>query len=225
MTFSLIARCRRTGQFGSAVVSSSPAVGARCAYVRAGVGAVTTQNVTDPRLGPKALDLLSRGATAQETVRIIERTASHAEFRQVTVLGAADPGAVWAGRRALGAHGWHCGENSVSAGNLLADHSVPEVIVRAFEASNAELELCERMLLALEAGLVAGGEAGPVHSAGLLVAGTEAWPLVDLRVDWDEAPLTTLRNAWACWQPQMYDYVSRALCPEQAPSYGVPGDE
>ncbi|GIR51209.1 MAG: hypothetical protein CM15mP60_2700 [Alphaproteobacteria bacterium] len=54
MTFSIVARCAKTGQFGMAVASSSPAVAARCAYARAGVGAAASQNVTDPRLGPAA---------------------------------------------------------------------------------------------------------------------------------------------------------------------------
>ncbi|MFT9160009.1 MAG: DUF1028 domain-containing protein [Acetobacter sp.] len=225
MTFSLIARCGRTGQFGSAVVSSSPAVAARCAFARAGVGAVTTQNVTDPRLGPAALDLLARGATAAETVAIVQRTASFVQYRQVTVLGVAGPGAVWSGAQALGVNAQAVGENSLSAGNLLADPGVPQTIVSAFETSDPGLELAERILCALEAGLAAGGEAGPVHSAGMVVVATEAWPLVDLRVDWDEKPLERLRAAWTCWQPQMYDYVNRALRPEQAPSYGVPGDE
>lgn len=58
MTFSIAARCTKTGQFAVAVASSSPAVAARCAYARAGIGAATTQNVTDPRLGPMALDFL-----------------------------------------------------------------------------------------------------------------------------------------------------------------------
>ncbi|PKP74850.1 MAG: DUF1028 domain-containing protein, partial [Alphaproteobacteria bacterium HGW-Alphaproteobacteria-6] len=58
MTFSLVARCAETGMFGVAISSSSPAVAARCAHARAGVGAVASQNVTDPRLGPRILDLM-----------------------------------------------------------------------------------------------------------------------------------------------------------------------
>jgi uncharacterized Ntn-hydrolase superfamily protein len=65
-----------------------------------------------------------------------------------------------------------------------------------------------------------------VHSAGLLVAGAEAWPLVDLRVDWDEAdPVARLEALWAIWAPQMHAYVQRALDPDASPSYGVPGSE
>ena len=72
----------------------------------------------------------------------------------------------------------------------------------------------------------AGSETGPVHSAGLLVAGENSWPLIDLRVDWtDNNPLAELRFLWDRYAPQMEDYVSRAINPSSAPSYGVPGEE
>ena len=65
-----------------------------------------------------------------------------------------------------------------------------------------------------------------MHSAGLVVADAEAWPLVDLRVDWaDEDPIAELRAHWQAWAPQMYEYVTRAIDPTAAPAYGVPGDE
>ncbi len=76
MTFSVVARCSRTGMFGVAVSSSSPAVAARCAYAQAGVGAIASQNVTDPMLGVRGLELLARGASAAETVAILKRTGA-----------------------------------------------------------------------------------------------------------------------------------------------------
>jgi uncharacterized Ntn-hydrolase superfamily protein len=92
---------------------------------------------------------------------------------------------------------------------------------------NAHLPLPERLLSTLEAGLgKGGGEAGPVHSSALLVADEQSWPLVDLRVDWSETcPVAALRNLWTAYEPQMNDYITRALNPNAAPSYGVPGDE
>jgi uncharacterized Ntn-hydrolase superfamily protein len=74
--------------FGVAVSSSSPAVAARCSYAQADVGAVASQNVTDPSLGPRALDLMARGATAAEAVEIIMRTAAYREYRQVLAVDA-----------------------------------------------------------------------------------------------------------------------------------------
>jgi uncharacterized Ntn-hydrolase superfamily protein len=96
-------------------------------------------------------------------------------------------------------------------------------MVRAFTELDGK-ELPERLLAGLRAGLEAGGEAGPVRSAGLLVAGAVSWPVVDLRVDWHDDPVGELHALWQVYQPQLGDYVTRALDPTQAPSYGVPGD-
>ena len=102
MTFSVVARCARTGMFGVAVSSSSPAVAARCAYAQAGVGAIASQNVTDPTLGMRGLELMARGASAAETVAILKRTGTHIEYRQVLAVDAAGVSAIHSGPKALG---------------------------------------------------------------------------------------------------------------------------
>jgi uncharacterized Ntn-hydrolase superfamily protein len=81
------------------------------------------------------------------------------------------------------------------------------------------------LIQALEAGVKAGGEAGPVHSAAVVVATEVSWPTTNLRVDWDEDPIAKLREIYQVWAPQSQDYLTRALNPNTAPSYGVPGDE
>jgi uncharacterized Ntn-hydrolase superfamily protein len=224
MTFSIAARCRTSGRFAVAVASSSPAVAARCAYARAGVGAATTQNVTDPRLGPRALDLMALGASAETARTILAETAPHAAHRQLTMIDAEGRTAVFSGAGTLGIHGEAEGQDVVSAGNLLAHAGVPQAIVSAFEASEGQ-DLGDRIIAAMAAGLAAGGEAGPVHSAGMQIVGDVPWPIADLRVDWHEAPIEELGRLWAVYQPQMDAYVTRALNPTDAPSYGVPGDE
>ncbi len=96
-------------------------------------------------------------------------------------------------------------------------------MVRAFEA--AEGPLAERLLQAMAAAVEAGGEAGPIHSAGLLVVDRVSWPVVDLRVDWHETdPVGALAALHALYAPQADAYVTRALNPEAAPSFGVAGD-
>lgn len=225
MTFSIVARCPRSGQFAVAVSSSSPAVAARCAFARAGVGAVTTQNVTDPRLGPWVLDLLASGASAAEARDIVVRNCTFPAYRQLTIIDRDGRTALWSGEQALGINATGEGRNVLSAGNLLASPAVPEAVVRSFEQSDGAEELGQRVIAAMQAGLAAGGEAGPVRSAGLIVVDREAWPVADLRVDWDDAPVTRLATLWTLWKPQMHDYVTRCLNPEAAPSYGVPGDE
>ena len=95
-------------------------------------------------------------------------------------------------------------------------------MVNAFEQSSGHL--VQRLITTLETGIAAGGEEGPVRSAGVQVVHKVPWPVVDLRVDWDENPLPKLRTIWNEYQPQLEPYVTRALNPEAAPSYGVPGD-
>jgi uncharacterized Ntn-hydrolase superfamily protein len=223
MTFSIAGRCARTGRFAVAVASSSPAVAARCAHLRAGVGAVTTQNVTDPRIGSRGLDLMALGASAEQARATLAATAPHVAYRQFTLIDAQGRTAVFSGAHTLGVHGEAQGRDVVSAGNLLAHSGVPLEIVAAFEDA-ATLDIGDRVLEAMAAGLAAGGEAGPIHSAGLLIASEVAWPIADLRIDWHDSPITALIDLWQVWKPQMDSYVTRALNPAGAPSFGVPGD-
>jgi uncharacterized Ntn-hydrolase superfamily protein len=225
MTFSIAARCASTGRFAAAVASSSAAVGARCPFARSGVGAVTTQNITDPRLGPQGLDLMTLGANAEEVCAILRRVAPHVEFRQLTMIDRQGNTAGFSGERVLGIHALARGRDVVSAGNLLANSGVPAAIVNAFEASGPAIDLGQRVIDAMLAGLAAGGEAGPIRSCGMVMVDTVAWPVADLRVDWHDAPLDELARLWTVWQPQLAAYVTRALDPNTAPSYGVPGNE
>jgi uncharacterized Ntn-hydrolase superfamily protein len=224
MTFSIAARCASTGRFAVAVASSSPAVAARCAFARAGVGAVTTQNITDPRLGPQGLDLMSLGADAGQVCAILRQSAPHVEYRQLTMIDRQGKTACFSGQRVLGVHAMAEARDVVSAGNLLANPDVPRAIAASFEASGPSADLGQRVIDAMLAGLAAGGEAGPIRSCGMVMVDEVAWPVADLRVDWHDAPLDELARLWAVWQPQQAAYVTRALDPTAAPSYGVPGD-
>jgi uncharacterized Ntn-hydrolase superfamily protein len=208
---------------GMVVASSSPAVAARCAYVRAGVGAVATQNVTDPRLGPRVLDRMQAGRPAPEAVAEVAAQADGAEYRQLAAIDAHGATGAYSGSRTLGTHAVVHGDGAVAAGNLLAHQGVVEAMMRAFEAATG-MHLGDRLIAALEAGLAAGGEAGPVHSAGLLLADRVEWPVADLRVDWDDDPVGRLADLWRMWKPRMDDYVTRALHPAAAPAFGVLGE-
>ena len=224
MTFSLVARCERTGMFGIAISSSSPAVAARCSYARAGVGAVASQNVTDPTLGPLGLDLMQQGMSAAEAVERIRTTSHHIDYRQVLAVDAAGQTAIHSGAQALGIWSQAQAQNVASGGNLLADENVPQAIVDGFLSSEGHLG--DRLISAMRAGLVAGGEAGPVHSAGMKLVDKVSWPVADLRCDWTEnCPIEEIATAWDVYKPQLEAYVQRALDPSEAPSYGVPGDE
>ncbi len=196
---------------------------ARCAYARAGVGAVASQNVTDPRLGRRTLDLMALGASAAEAVAVLARTGGPMAYRQVLAVDAAGGTAIHSGPKALGTWAEAKAETVACGGNMLADPGVPQAMVDAFLGSTGHLG--DRLICAMRAALAAGGEAGPVHSAGLLLVREVEWPVADLRVDWTEAcPIAALSDLWALYAPQLDAYVTRALDPAAAPSYGVPGD-
>jgi uncharacterized Ntn-hydrolase superfamily protein len=225
MTFSIVGRCPDTGQLGIAISSSSISVGARCPWLRAGVGAVSTQNVTLPALGPRILDFLE--GEKLEPAAAMRRALdadTWSQYRQVTVIDARGGTAHFTGEQALGIHHAVAGEQCVGAGNMLTGPEVIEAMVDAFQ--NSQGVLADRLLLSMRAGIAAGGEAGPVHSAALKVVGEVIWPIIDLRVDWADAdPIGQLDALWQAYRPQMQDYLTRALNPSAAPSYGVPGDE
>jgi uncharacterized Ntn-hydrolase superfamily protein len=225
VTISLVGCCGRTGMLGAIVSSSSPAVAARCAWARARVGAACSQNITDPSLGPGLLDRIAGGASAAGALAAVTAATPLAAYRQLTVVDAFGRSASFSGARTLGRHADVSAADCAAAGNLLADESVPAAMAEAFAADPAA-DLGDRLLAALAAGRDAGGEEGPVHSAGMVVYDAVAWPVTDLRVDWTESdPVAELGELWARWQPLAADYVARALDPTGAPSYGVPGDE
>ena len=180
MTFSLVARCKETGMLGTAVTSSSPAVAARCSYTRSNVGAVSTQNVTDPSLGKKSLDFLETGLTSTQVVEKIKSTNKHLEYRQVLIIDSKGNTAIHSGNNSLGIWSEAVGDNVISAGNLLANKEVTKVIISAFEQNKGHL--ADRMLAGLKAGLDAGGEEGPIHSAGIKISHQVSWPIIDLRL-------------------------------------------
>jgi len=224
MTFSLVARCEETGMCGTAVASSSPAVAARCSYTRSGVGAVSSQNVTDPSLGVLTLNLLEKGLSATEAIDQIKNTANHLDYRQILVIDSKGRVAIHSGNNSLGIWSEAKGVNVLSAGNLLANSEVPSAIVEKFE--NTSGHLGERLITSLQGGLEAGGEAGPIHSAGMKISHKVSWPLVDLRCDWSaDCPIKKLSEVWKVYKPLVDDYLQRALDPTKAPSYGVPGNK
>jgi uncharacterized Ntn-hydrolase superfamily protein len=225
VTLSLAGCCARTGMLGAIVMSSSPAVASRCARARSRVGAACSQNVTDPSLGDALLDRIAGGASAPDAMAAIMAAAVHIDYRQLIAVDAFGRAASFSGKRTLGTHADCTGEDCAAAGNLLADKAAPEAMAAAFAADPAA-DLGDRLVAALRAGRDAGGEEGGVHSAGMVVVDSVSWPVTDLRVDWTDAdPVEELSSLWRRWQPLAADYVTRALEPSLAPSYGVPGDE
>ena len=222
MTLSLVGRCPETGMLGGVITSSSICVASRCLFTRSRIGAALTQNVTDPHLGKRMLDLLESGADVHMAVSQVVAESEHSTWRQLVLLDSSGKSIVHTGKKTLGRHASAQGIQCAAAANLLSNEKVPQAMVIAFEKSSGHL--AQRLITALEAGINAGGEEGPVRSAGVQVVDAVSWPVVDLRVDWDDEPISRLHMLWNEYKPQLKNYVTRALNPGMAPSYGVPGD-
>jgi uncharacterized Ntn-hydrolase superfamily protein len=216
MTFSVVGMCRETGMFGAAVTTSSIGVGSRCPFARAGVGAVLTQHRTDPRLGPRGLELLAAGHSASQAMAALVQENPTIGWRQLAIIDTQGETAYYHGDRISSIHAAAQGNAVCAIGNILRSADVPQAMVEAF-AQTPEAHLAERLLRALEAGLEAGGELKQVKSAALLVVHEQPFPLVDLRVELDPQPLAELRFLWELYRPQLELYVRRAIDPDSVP--------
>jgi uncharacterized Ntn-hydrolase superfamily protein len=218
MTYSIVGRCARSGQFGTIVTTSSIAVGSRCPYARAKVGAVLTQHRTDPRLGPLGLHLLANGASADETVKALVASTPHHGWRQLAVIDAQGRSAHFSGAHIKSIHAGASGRDCCAIGNIIANDRVPAAMVRAFEAE-PDKPLARRLVDALKAGYAAGGEPKQVVSAGLVVVHEESFPFVDLRVDHHPDPVREIERLWTLYEPMTEAYVMRAIDPDNSVNY------
>jgi uncharacterized Ntn-hydrolase superfamily protein len=216
MTYSIAAKCPRTGMFGAAITTSSIGVGARCAYARAGVGAVLTQHRTDPRLGPQGLELLAQGLPAKDVVQRLTRGVPGIGWRQLAVIDNDGRTAAYHGEHITSVHSGDEGPGCIAIGNIVRTTGVTRAMVDAF-GTDPQLHLAERLVRAMEAGYAAGGEPKQVKSAALLVVERESFPLIDLRVDYDPQPLVQLRWLWEIYEPSVKLYVDRAVNPDSVP--------
>jgi uncharacterized Ntn-hydrolase superfamily protein len=221
MTFSLVGRCLRTGMLGAAVTTSALAVGSRCPYAEAGIGASLTQNRTDPRLGPLILEMVRRGFTAQQALDAVVAATPDRGWRQLAVIDAEGRTAAFTGALVRGELGEAHGKDCVAIANIVRSAEVPRAMARAFEA-DPSLPLPLRLVNALSAGEAAGGEHVPVVSAALLVAHRESFPYADLRVDRHATPIVELARLWQAYEPEADPYVVRAIDPDNATRAPVP---
>jgi uncharacterized Ntn-hydrolase superfamily protein len=213
MTFSLAGRCARTGMTGAVVTTSAPAVGARCAHAAAGIGAVLTQNVTDPRLGPLGLALMRGGSDAEHTLDALVASSPHHIWRQLAVIDRHGNTAAFSGRNVKPARNEAHGRDCVAIANIVRSADIPAQMVRAFE-QDPSAHLADRLLAALRAGELGGGEFKPLVSAALLIAWREDFAYIDLRVDSDPDPIAALFRLWAEYHPMTELYVTRVIDPD-----------
>jgi uncharacterized Ntn-hydrolase superfamily protein len=211
-TFSIVARCPRTRMFGIGIATSSIAVAARCIYAKAGVGAIATQASTDPRLGITGIELLETGFSAPRVLAELMASDPYIEKRQLSIVDKDGRSVCHTGADNREWCGHVNSQNFAAAANMVVGEGVVKAMVERFE-STPDLPLEERLLLAIEAGHDAGGEAVGEHSTGLLVVDREVFPRVDLRVDEHATAVAELRRIFEVYRPLIDYFQARAVNP------------
>jgi uncharacterized Ntn-hydrolase superfamily protein len=212
VTYSIVARCPRTGQYGVGIATYSPNVGVRCPVVVPQRGAASIQAVANPQLLPIARNLIEAGLAAEKIVAEIVSSDPYPESRQVAVVDVYGRAHAVTGAKNAKWAGHHVGDGYACSGNVLVGEQVVKAMAKAYEASAGE-SLAERLVRAVEAGRDAGGQPEGQNSAALVVHGEHIFPLVDLRVDLHDAPEAELRRLWDWYAPMVPYYVERAFSP------------
>ncbi len=215
-TFSITARCRRTGELGVAVSTKVPAVGMLCPFARSGVGAVATQSWVNPYLGIWGLEYLADGHTAAQTLARLKDRDPGIEYRQVSIVDSRGDSAAFTGAESDTWRGHLTGPNYAVAGNMLVSGATLDAMQADFESDDAR-PLAQRLLSALAAGQTAGGDKRGRQSAALKVYSTEDYPALDLRVDEHPDPVAELQRVYKVAQ------VSLVPLLEMLPTHNYPG--
>jgi uncharacterized Ntn-hydrolase superfamily protein len=206
MTFSIAARCPRTGQLGVATSSKALAAGALVPYVRSGIGAIASQSFVNPYLGIDGLNLMREGVPATAALGQLIEGDGGRELRQAAVVDAEGRVAAYTGQRCIAWAGHILGDGFACLGNILTGEAVIDEMARSFR-STAAADLSERLLLALEAGQEAGGDRRGRQSAGIIVVAREEYPLCDLRVDDHEDPILELRRVYQVYKDEELPFL------------------
>lgn len=199
MTWSIAAHDAATGAFAVAVATRAFAVGASCPFVRAGVGAVSTQSMTNRYLGPAVLDAMARGLPPDAAIEGALAGDEGRGLRQVHAVDRHGHGAAWTGRNCVEWCGSMGAPGISVAGNMLAGERTIAATLETWQAL-PELDMPERLMRAMEAGEAAGGDRRGRQSAAMLLTTTEDFPDLNLRVDDHAEPLAELRRLLGIWR-------------------------
>lgn len=197
-TFSIVARDPETGEMGVAVQSHWFSVGSIVTWGEAGVGVVATQSFVNPSFGPRGLELLKQGKTADEVVDELIASDSGRDVRQLAILDVNGNVKAYTGKNCITAAGQIEGDNYSVQANLMLNAKVWPAMSEAFE--NTKGMLAERMIAALEAAQEVGGDIRGKQSACILVVRGKStgkiWQdrLIDLRVEDNPEPIKELKR-------------------------------
>lgn len=219
MTYSIVARCPRTGQYGVSVATYSPLVGATVPQVVPGRGAIAYQVVASPIHRAMAAQLLASGASAAGALAELAAKDPYWQSRQVTLVDMFGGVAGFTGANAPAHCGHKLGDGFAVAGNVLTETCLDDTWREFSATQGSDLTLAERLVRALEAGARSNGQPEGLTSAALIVQGSEPVPLVDLRVDVHDAPVKELRRIWEFIQPLQGYYLQRKTDPAGLPRW------
>jgi uncharacterized Ntn-hydrolase superfamily protein len=218
MTWSIVAFDKSTGAFGAAVATKAFASGSFVPFVRAGVGAVGTQSLTNRYLGPAVLDAMARGLSPELAIKSALAGDEGREVRQLHAVDRHGRIAAWTGRHCVEWCG-NVGETAVSvAGNMLSNDRVAAATLAGFKA-DAALAMPERMMAALENGEAAGGDRRGRQSAAMVMVTTEDFPDLSIHVDDALEPLPELRRLLGIWRRDRAPYLGNS--PSKANPSGI----
>ncbi|HEY65995.1 MAG TPA: DUF1028 domain-containing protein [Caldilineae bacterium] len=223
-TFSITARCARTGQLGVGISTKFIAVGALAPNAKARVGACSTQAFVNPYHRYWVIEYLSQGQSAEEALRNSLARDPRPQLRQLAVVDAQGRSAAHTGERCDTWCGHRVGPNYAAAGNMLANGDVVAEMARVFEETEgSDLPLAERLLRCLEAAEAAGGDKRGKQSAALLIVDTEDYPKIDLRVDDHPEPVAELRRLYELFMSEFAEILEGL--PTRADPAGKIGEE
>jgi uncharacterized Ntn-hydrolase superfamily protein len=203
-TFSIVARDAETGDIGVAVQSHYFSVGPIVPWAEPGVGAVATQSLVEVSYGPKGLELMKDGRSAEQALKELLAEDDHAEVRQVAMVDAKGNVAAHTGEKCIADAGDHVGKGYSVQANLMANDKVWDAMARAYERSNGDL--AERLLATLEAAQAAGGDIRGQQSAAIVIVkgkrSSRPWTdrIMDLRVEDSPKPIAELRRLVTTWR-------------------------
>ncbi len=213
MTFSVIARCPDTEMFGIAIATRPIAIGAKCPFLKAGVGALVVQANGDPRFGPLGLDLLSMGYSAKKTLREIKDNDRHREWRQIAIIDTGGYTAAWTGDAIDDWKGHVAKQDFVALGNRLTGEATVTSMVDMWDTTAGE-PLGDRLMKCLETARNAGGQVQGQFSAALKVVNKRSYAWIDLRADLHDEPVAALREMYEHYKPLIPFYDIRPDNPD-----------
>ena len=226
MTYTVIAKCEESGCLGIAIATYSIAVGGYCPFFLRNGAVLSTQAFANPALGPLAIEALSNGRSPTQTILELSASDPGFDYRQVGILDQAGNVGMHTGAECRNWAGHELGKGFAVFGNVLTSSRIVECMAKTFNDAKGT-EFADRLLLTLESGRDAGGQASsdgahlPERSAALSIRGVDIVQDIDLRVDMHDDAVKELRQVYKNYVPYLEYYALRARDPRNTPAQDV----